>query len=369
MDVKRVTAHANEKQEYVLIIGLGLEKEFLEIVEKEGRGRRLAIITDSSVEQILGKRLMETLKRSGKEAELLSFAQGEQNKNQKTVTELQEELLKRRYGRDTLIIALGGGVVGDVAGFVAATFLRGVPYINVPTTLLAMVDSSIGGKVGVDTEYGKNTIGAFWLPRAVIMDLKFLEDLPRLQIVSGLLEAVKTFLTSDKNDLASALKLDLDEPLQTAEVLQKIVHASVKFKVGVTDRDIRESNERRVLNFGHTIGHAIELLSEYKMPHGYCVGHGILVEARIAEFSGVLPPEDREEVFRSLAKLGILPADFPKYPVSEILKATKGDKKTRGGVPYYVLLESVGSVYKKDGQFAHPVSDDIVEKALKSVIQ
>ena len=369
MALETLTAHAGKPEEYSLVIGPGLEGQLCEIINKEARGYRVALLTDSVVKKIWGKQLLLNLQASGINAELFDFPQGERNKNQKTVTELQHQLLERRFGRDTLIIALGGGVVGDLAGFVAATYLRGVPYINVPTTLLAMVDSAIGGKVGIDTPYGKNTIGAFWLPRAVIMDIQYIGRLPRHEVINGLLEAVKTFFTSDRNDLENALKLDLEEPLKTGEILQRIIYASAKFKVGITERDVREKNERRVLNFGHTIGHALELLSEYTISHGWCVGYGILVEAKISELLGILSEAESREIFRSLEHFGILPADFPKYPAEKIIEATMRDKKVREGIPYYVLLESLGSVHKKDGQYAHPVDAKIVQKALEIFVK
>ena len=185
---------------YPIQVGHNIDAELLKAVE--GNYAHLAVITDATVKKLWGKKISTVLEKSGKPVSLFSFPAGETNKNQKTVTNLQHALLKQRLGRDTLIVALGGGVVGDIAGFVAATFLRGVPFIQVPTTLLAMVDSSIGGKVGIDTPYGKNMIGAFHQPRLVIIDLKFLETLPQKQIINGLMEAVKTFFTSDKEALS-----------------------------------------------------------------------------------------------------------------------------------------------------------------------
>ncbi|MDO8522507.1 MAG: iron-containing alcohol dehydrogenase, partial [bacterium] len=222
METKTIRAGL-EGEGYSVSIGLGLERELQEIAAREGRTSRIVVITDKRVEKMFGTQILSALEKAGKSPELLSFREGERNKNQKTVTELQHELLKGRYGRDTLIFAVGGGIVGDVVGFVASTYLRGVPYVNVPTTLLAMVDSSIGGKVGIDTKYGKNTIGSFWLPRAVVMDVQYLAKMPREQIINGLLEAVKTFITSDREALSIVERLNLDEPLKTADTLQEII--------------------------------------------------------------------------------------------------------------------------------------------------
>lgn len=367
MSPRKLTVQIGERAKYSVTIGAGLERELVATLEREGQNRRIVVITDSRVRKMFGRDLLSTIKKAGVPVELVSFPHGEQNKNQKTVTALQHTLLKKHYGRDTLIIALGGGVVGDVAGYVAATYLRGVPYIQMPTTLLAMVDSSVGGKVGIDTPFGKNTIGAFHQPRAVIADLNFLVKQSRKEIINGLMEAIKTFLTSDKEALSLAIELNLDSPLKTPQLLQEIVFRSIHIKAGIAGRDEKESNERRVVNFGHTIGHSLELLSGYRLPHGYAVGYGILMEAKIAELLNILSPDECDFIISYLKTFGITSAPLKKFAIPKILSAGKNDKKVRGGLPHYVLLESVGRVYKKDGQFAHPVKDLVVKKAFQEV--
>lgn len=352
---------------YAITIGSRLGAELARVLARAGAGRRIAVITDSTIKRIWGDDFLRTLSGAGLSAELFDFGPGEAHKNQETVTALQHALLQGHYGRDTLIVAFGGGVVGDVAGFVAATFLRGVPYVNVPTTMLAMVDSSVGGKVGIDTPYGKNTVGAFWPPCAVVMELNYLSNLPRTEFVGGLLEAVKTFLTSERSALSLVEKLNLDDPTADPELLQRIVSTSVRIKAGVTARDPREENERKIVNFGHTIGHALELLSKYTVSHGYAIGYGMLAESKMAEILGILTTSDRAEVERVLGALGVVAADMPKFSAKEILGAIRADKKVRAGVPYYVLLQKIGAVHTKDGQYAHAVEDAIVEQALESL--
>jgi 3-dehydroquinate synthase len=352
---------------YTIAVGFDMQTALLAAISREGKGSRIAVVSDDWVGKKWGAELIEMLTANNFKAELFTFPAGEKNKNQKTATMLQGELLEKRYGRDTLIVALGGGVVGDLAGYVAATYLRGVPYINVPTTVLAMVDSSIGGKVGVDTEHGKNTIGAFWQPRAVIDDLRYIEGLPKREIISGVLEAVKTFFTSDKEALSFVDALDLENPLSTPGALQEIAFRSAAFKAGVAGRDEREENERRILNFGHTIGHAVELLSGFTMPHGFAVGYGMLVETKIAEDLGKLPSEDCATVVAYMERFGITADGLKEFAVADIVEAMKSDKKARAGKAYFVLLESIGSVYKKDGQYAHAVDDAVVQRALESV--
>ncbi len=365
MTTRKITVAVGKS--YPIIVGYGLEKELVAAVRREGAAR-IAVITDSNVERLHGARVLKVLKTAGVQAEIFSFKAGESNKYQTTVTSLQHQLLKRKYGRDTLIVALGGGVVGDVAGFVAATYLRGVPFIQVPTSLLAMVDSSVGGKVGIDTPYGKNTVGAFWQPKAVVIDLKFIETLPREEFVNGLFEAIKTFMTSDKAMFAKAKKLDVDSPLKNPQLLLDVVHRSVAIKAGIVARDEREQNERRVVNFGHTIGHAIEFLSKFTIPHGFAVGYGMLVEAEIARQLKLLSQKDFDAVAGSLTALGITARPLAKFPLGKILETTRSDKKTKGGMPYYVLLSSIGSVYTHKGQFAHPVSDAVVASAINTLI-
>jgi len=246
---------------------------------------------------------------------------------------------------------------------VAATYLRGVPYIQMPTTLLAMVDSSVGGKVGINTPFGKNTVGAFYQPKAVIADLNFLVKQSRKELINGLMEAVKTFFTSDKEALSLAIELNLDSPLKTRDILQEIVFRSLQIKAGIAERDETEVNERKVVNFGHTIGHSIELLSGYRLPHGYAVGYGMLVEAKTSEMLNILSPEECNFVTNYLKTFGITSAPLRKFQAGQVIKASKNDKKVRGGKPYYILLESIGRVHKKDGQFAHAVKDSVVKKA------
>ncbi len=352
---------------YPIVIGMHMEQELVRTVERQGK-RRIAVIADSTTQRLFGKRIAEILRKNDRSVEIISFSSGEHHKNQKTVAALHHALLKKHFGRDSLIIALGGGVVGDVAGFVAATYLRGIPYIQMPTTLLAIIDSSVGGKVGVDTKYGKNLIGAFYQPRAVIGDLSFISSLSQKQIVNGLIEAVKKFITSDKQSIPLTLQFDIEHPLKDPKLLQEIVYRSVKSKARVVMADEEEANERRILNFGHTVGHAIEFVSGYRLPHGFAVAYGMLVEAKISELLGILPAREYRALESTLANFGFVSSSLARYPLKKILQAIKGDKKARKGIPHYVLLKKIGSVYTKGGQYAHPVSERVVKKAWETLI-
>lgn len=361
MKTTLITVKAGESS-YPILIGEKLERELVRAVRAEGE-RRVAVIADSSVARLLAPKLVASIRKSGLKADLFLFPAGEKYKNQATVTKLQHQMLKKKFGRDSLVVAQGGGVTGDLAGFVAATYMRGIPYIHVPTTLLAMVDSSIGGKVGVNTPYGKNTVGAFWQPRGVYMDIDFLAHLPKKEFVNGLFEAIKTFFTSDAKSLRRLQSIDLDSPLDSAAMLQSTIHRSVSIKAGIVARDERETGERLVVNFGHTIGHAIELLSKFKIGHGYAVGYGMLVESKISELLGLISPNEFAMIETYLKTLGIGGAALSKFSISKVLETAKTDKKSKKGIPHYVLLSGIGSVHTKNGQYAHPVKDAIVKKA------
>lgn len=320
----------------------------------------VVIITDHWVKKEYGLALECALKKKAIKVLLLSFPAGEKSKNSKTKSALEEKMLAQGFDRDTLILALGGGVVGDLAGFIAATYMRGISYIQIPTTLLAMLDSSVGGKTAIDTPQGKNLIGAFWQPKAVISDIQCLKTLPKKQLINGLIEALKIFLTSDINSL-NFLKKNLDSFLKLDEkIIINLVSRAVKLKAQVIERDEKEHHERAILNFGHTIGHALEQMSDYNLLHGYAVAYGILVEAKISELMGLLNPENYLLIKSILARLGITAHNLKKQDAKKMLKITKSDKKTKAGFVNYVLLEEVGKVHKKKNRFAHPVSDRIV---------
>ncbi|MDO8513960.1 MAG: 3-dehydroquinate synthase [bacterium] len=353
---------------YPLTIGRHLEGELRKRVAMHPR-HRIAVITDSRVGELWGPHIIWALRGLSHEPALLRFPAGERHKTGETVSALYDKLQKRRFGRDTLIMAFGGGVVGDIAGFVAATYQRGVPFIQVPTTLLAMVDSSVGGKVGYDMNNVKNLIGAFNQPRAVIVDLNFLSTLPKRQVLNGLFEAIKMSFIRQRRSLELARKLNLVNPLKTSDVLQEIVWRAVRLKAGVVQRDEKEQHERKILNFGHTVGHSIESLSGYRKPHGFCVALGMLVEARISERLGILSSNDADLLEKYLAAFGIHRSELRKYSIADILAATRSDKKTLGGQPHYILLNSIGGVRVDGGRYAHPVSDAVVKTALSSLRQ
>jgi 3-dehydroquinate synthase len=275
--------------------------------------------------------------------ETILLPDGEKFKQLSTVSRAYESLIKLEADRGAEIIAVGGGVIGDMAGFVAATYLRGIKLIQVPTTLLAQVDSAIGGKVGVNHALGKNLIGAFHQPSLVAIDPALLETLPRREFRAGLYEVLKYGMTSSR-DLFDRIDRELDAIFaRRPEVLVAIIGESCTIKARVVGLDERESGPRRMLNFGHTAGHALEAVTKYKrFRHGEAIAYGMLIASEISVARGVMPTADREALGRTIMKLGPLPP-VGDLSTKEVLEAIRRDKKIVNGTLHYVLSNGIGS--------------------------
>jgi 3-dehydroquinate synthase len=349
---------------YDIRIGRGLLRE-LPALLAAGPTARYAVISDSHVGKLYGEKLVAELQGAGVRAELITFPAGEWNKTRETWSALSDRLLAARFGRDGAVIALGGGVVGDVAGFVAATYLRGIPWVQVPTTLLAMIDSSIGGKTGVDVVQGKNLLGAFYQPTLVVADLDVLATLPGPQLVAGMAEAIKHGVIADAGycDL-----LAREHPAIAARdltVLERVVARSVEIKAEVVSADEREAGRRAVLNFGHTVGHAVEATSGYALLHGEAVAIGMALEARIAERCGTAEAGTAARVAALLERFG-LPLETPQGASVDDLLATMGqDKKVRAGEIRLALPRRVGEMHGDAALgWTVPVSEDLLREIL-----
>jgi 3-dehydroquinate synthase len=273
-------------------------------------------------------------------------------------------MLGLELDRQAAIVALGGGVVGDLAGFVAATFLRGVPYAQVPTTLLAMLDASVGGKVGVDTSLGKNLIGAFHPPAIVVADPLTLLSLPDRVFRGGLAEAVKHGLIADETYFGwietNARKL----LARDLEALTHLVHRSVEIKAAVVSSDEREGGQRAILNAGHTIAHGLELASHYRLPHGEAVALGLVAECRIAERMGLAAPGLAGRVQSLLRALGLPTRSGSGVQVARVLEAMLHDKKNRAGEVRLALPASLGTMHEGEGRWTVPVTEDLLAAAV-----
>jgi 3-dehydroquinate synthase len=364
---------SEEAISYPIVIAPFLINSPIEWLPENWQRRRLVIITDDHVGPLYSNILYDSLKILCDNSSdvkhkplLLSITPGEKSKNYHTQMMLIEKMIEHHCDRNTLILALGGGVVGDISGYVAATFMRGIPYIQVPTTLLAMVDSSVGGKTGINLKHGKNLVGAFWQPSVVAIDLNCLKTLTEMHLINGLIEAIKIFLTNDAdyfnytcNHLDALLTKDLTR-------LKPVVETAIKHKVSIVSEDPKEKNKRMIVNFGHTIGHALEALTDYTLLHGYAVALGILVEAKISQILGFLRDDEFAKIQSLLQKLNLTALQLQVFDADAIINATHVDKKVKSNQVRYVLLKQIGEVYHGDdnGSYAHPVSDVVVKRAL-----
>ncbi|HKS06407.1 MAG TPA: 3-dehydroquinate synthase [Gemmatimonadaceae bacterium] len=313
---------------------------------------RTAIITDSNVGPLYAKRAAASL--SSADPIVLTVPAGEAHKTRETWARLTDELLSHGLGRDTLIVALGGGVVGDIAGFVAATYLRGVPVVQVPTSLVAMIDASIGGKTGVDVAAGKNLVGAFHTPSAIVIDPDLLATLPARELRCGLAEALKHGAIADAEYFARIAEQasTLREPSNAkSDAMRALVAGSVGIKARVVNEDPRESGQRKILNFGHTIGHAIEAASGYALAHGEAVAVGMVLEAALGERMGVTASGVGRDLARAIASAG-LPTSA-SFDARDIVARTRTDKKKAAGRIEYALPASLG----RFGPWTTPVDD------------
>ncbi len=317
----------------------------------EGANNRLTLITDTKVDALWGSLITKQLQAAGYDPLPLAIPPGEKNKSREWKERLEEEMMAAGYGRDSLLLAVGGGVVTDLAGFVAATYCRGIPFIAIPTTLLGMVDASIGGKVGINTSYGKNLIGAFHHPSSVLIDPEVLGTLPRNEMQNGVSEMIKYGL------IASHF---LFEDLHQTNRLEEQIERCCQIKWETVQRDPFERGYRRILNFGHTLGHAIEAASDYEISHGAAVALGMVGEAYISSRLGYLNQKEVEAVIRLLQSY-----NFPlELPLNlEIEEYLRRDKKAVDSQPRCVILEAIGSVVPFSGEYCTPVSQSLFEEA------
>ena len=311
---------------------------------------------------------MEALYASGRWGEpppyqSLSFPAGERSKTRETWLRLTDALLDRGFGRDSGLIALGGGVTGHLAGFVAATYMRGVPYLQVPTTLVAMADASVGGKTGVDTPAGKNLVGAFHPPAAVLADPVVLGTLPDAVFREGLAETVKHGLIADL-DYFEWMERHIPEiGRRDPEALTHLVRRSVEIKAAVVEEDEREQGRRAILNAGHTVAHALERESRYELTHGPAVALGLLAECQIAEDLDIAAPGLRQRVARLLADLGLPTRSTRGFDAAAVMAAMHQDKKNRDGETRMALPLTIGEMHHTGG-WTTPVRDDVIGAAL-----
>ena len=306
--------------------------------------KKFCIVTDSNVALLYAEAVKEELGKVFSNVFLYTIPAGEEHKNVSTINGIYEFLIQNHFDRQDVLVALGGGVVGDMTGYAAATYLRGIDFIQMPTTLLSQTDSSIGGKTGVDFMQYKNMVGAFYMPKLVYMNLSVLRTLPREQLVSGFGEILKHGLIKDITYF-NWLNEHYDEiwMLEYA-VLEEMIYISCDIKRGVVERDPKEKGERALLNFGHTIGHAIEKLSDFELSHGICVGLGIVAASYLSKEQNNISEQELSMIEETLAHFG-LKTRVEGFDADEVLFATKSDKKMVGSQVKFVLLQTPGEAY------------------------
>ena len=323
---------------YTVALGAGILDTLSRVLDETGAPARRFVVSSPLVWRLHGQRFA-----AAASAEVILVPDGERSKQLATVSRVYEALIRANADRASTLVTFGGGVIGDLAGFAAATYLRGIALVHVPTTLLAQVDSAIGGKVGVNHALGKNLIGAFYQPLAVVVDPSVLDTLPRREFRAGLYEVIKYGMTSSPTlfqRLVSSRKAIFS---RDPDVLAAIIGESCRIKAEVVSKDEKESGLRRILNFGHTAGHGLEAVTKYRrFRHGEAVAYGMLVAAQLAVARGALAPSDRQALADLIASLGPLPP-VGDIPIDEVMEAMVHDKKVVAGRLHVVLPTAIGA--------------------------
>lgn len=333
-----------------------------------GNIRKFAIVTDSVVKELYAERILDQLLAAGYEADLFVFEAGEKQKTRKTKEEIEDGMLEKGYRRDCCILAVGGGVVTDLAGFVAGTFGRGVPFINYATTLLAAADASVGGKTAVDTPLATNLIGLFNQPEKVYLDIATWNTLPERQIASGMAETIKHACMADRS-FFDYLDTHMEEIFAIErEACEYIAEKNCRIKYEVVMKDERESGLREILNLGHTVGRAIETVSGYRLLHGEAVAIGLVAEVRLAKKLGYTTEEDVQAV-TDLLKKAKLPVAIPDYIDRDALvKKLYTDKKVRDGRLRFVIQRGIGEIVEfEPGVFAAPIEEYVAREIIEAI--
>lgn len=336
----KIKLHNNSDNSYTIFIQQDCGEKIASYLKTAKLGNKHAIITDSKVYKLHAKILASQLSKHGIKTAIFHFLNGEKSKRIVTVEKLAEAMVNKGFDRKDAIIALGGGVVGDLAGFLASIYLRGIPYIQLPTTLLSMVDSSIGGKTGVDLNVGKNLLGTFTQPKAVFIDPKYLKTLPQKQIRNGLAEVIKYGVIKDKQ-LFKFIEQNLEKILQLEKnPIEHIIKRSVEIKSEIVEKDEKEGNLRMILNYGHTFGHALEKLSNYKLLHGYAISIGMVLANKMAVEKNLLDKNSAERIKKLLSNAGLPITTMQKL----IMKNFANDKKRIDKYINFILPTAIGKV-------------------------
>ena len=352
---------------YEIEIGYELEQKLIDDLKAGlvGKISKFVVVTDSNVKELYADKIYKMLEEAGYTTDLISFPAGELSKTRATKEYVEDAMLAKGYRRDCCIIAVGGGVVTDLAGFVAGTYGRGIPFINYATTLLAAADASVGGKTAVDTPLATNLIGLFNQPQKVYLDIATWKTLPQRQLSSGLAETIKHACLADR-EFFGYLSEHIEDVLAVKdEVCRHIAEKNCEIKYQVVMKDERESGLREVLNLGHTVGRAIETVSDYKLLHGEAVAIGLVAEVKMAEHFGYCTAED-EAAMIAMLKQADLPTEIPDYIDRDALvKKLYTDKKVRDGHLRFVLQHGIGAIEVFDGdQYAKAIPESLAREII-----
>ncbi len=324
---------------YNIFVGDYLIAELEEFVNKQYRNSKVCIISDTKTAKLFGDKLSTQLNKTKITSKVISFTGGEKNKNLQTVEQLCEKMLKAGFNRKDIVIALGGGITGDIAGFTASIFMRGMPYIQMPSSLLAMVDSSIGGKTGVDLSAGKNLVGTFQQPKAIFINVVYLKSLPEREFNNGMAEIIKHGIIADAKYFSWIEKEKLKIKNRDTQTLIELINRSCIIKKTIVEKDEKESGLRMTLNYGHTIGHAIETLSDYKLLHGEAISIGMIKENNLNK---KLSPSDNERI-KNLFTYFKLPIEHKLCTQSKkIIELIKNDKKKVSKQATFAIPNKIG---------------------------
>lgn len=364
VNLKRLTDNT-----YDIIIGEDVTGYLAENLPARQLAYSYAIITDSNVEKLYGKNIYDKLKDLLPVVEIVSFPAGEQNKNRHYKEMIEDIMLANNFGRDSAVIAVGGGVVGDIAGFVAATYCRGIPHVQVPTSLVACVDSSVGGKTAVDTPHGKNLIGSFHQPSRVIIDVNTLDTLPVKEMQEGMAEVIKYGVIYDP-ELFSLVEENINSVYDhNKEILSAIIEKSCKIKAKVVEQDEKESDLRKILNFGHTIGHAIENLTSYRISHGRAISIGMILEGEIAKKLGNWGDKEQDRLKNLISISGLPVESDEQLDADSVINAMKLDKKSRKGGIEMALPEGIGKMNRGKSGYGIKVDENLIREVLKPLLK
>lgn len=339
----RVLNVIHKNGNYNIYIKRYILSELIQYLKDHFYGKKIAVVTDQNLDGLYGKKLNKDIMENGFITKIISVKPGEESKSLDTLKEIYKEFSDFKINRDDLIITFGGGVVGDLGGFAAATYLRGIRYVQMPTSLLAQVDSSIGGKVAVDLPWGKNLVGSFYHPAAVFIDPEFLKTLDKRYLHDGLAEVIKYGFICDKNIIDKLLKFENDRKL--LESIEDIIYACCNIKKSVVEVDEKDLGDRMLLNFGHSLGHAVEKYFNYKKyNHGEAVGIGMFCITRKSEQIGITD-KGTSELIESVLKKYELPYEMPEVNREEIFETVALDKKSCSKGINLILLKKTGEAF------------------------